>query len=99
MLQSWIKFWCLVVLCWLTAVVPAHAEFCRQVDGHQICILRIKRSAKNYWQYQATVSTDGTIQPSASYDCREKSIIDQDGNMALFRSRLDGAIVCTLYRR
>jgi hypothetical protein len=97
-LRSFIKLFCLVWLCWLATVSPARAEFCRQVDGHRICILSIKRSAKNYWQYQATVSTDGIERPSASYDCRERSIVDRDGNMALFRSRLDGSIVCSLYR-
>lgn len=99
MVQFVIKLLCLVLLYWLTAVAPASAEFCRQVDGHRICILSIKRSAKNYWQYQAIVSTDGEIQPSASYDCRDRSIVERDGNMALFRSRPDGAIVCSLYRR
>jgi hypothetical protein len=97
--RSLIKLLWVGLLCWLTVVAPARAEFCRQVDGHRICILSIKRSAKNYWQYQATVSTDGIKQPAASYDCREKSIIEADGNMALFRSRLDGSIVCSLYRR
>lgn len=99
MIQSVIKLFCLVLLSWLVTVAPARAEFCRQVDGHRICILSIKRSAKNYWQYQATVSTDGVKRPAASYDCREKSIVEADGNMALFRSRLDGSIVCSLYRR
>jgi hypothetical protein len=98
-IQSVIKLFCLVLLGWAVIVAPAQAEFCRQVDGHRICILSIKRSAKNYWQYQATVSTDGIQQPAASYDCREKSIVEADGNMALFRSRLDGSIVCSLYRR
>jgi hypothetical protein len=98
-IQSVIKLFCLVLLGWLVIVAPAQAEFCRQVEGHRICILSIKRSAKNYWQYQATVSTDGIERPAASYDCREKSIVEADGNMALFRSRLDGSIVCSLYRR
>jgi hypothetical protein len=83
---------------WWLSVMPARAEFCRQVDGHRICIVDIKRSAKNYWQYQAMVSTDGIEQPIASYDCRERSITDRDGNMSSFRSRKDGQLVCSLYR-
>lgn len=99
MWQSLLKVLWIVVLCWSIGIFPASADFCRQIDGHRICILRIKRSAKNYWQYQAVVSTDGVEQPSASYDCRDRSIIDRDGNMALFRSRRDGEFVCSLYRR
>ena len=83
---------------WLVSVTPARADFCRQVDNQRICILDIKRSAKNYWQYQAMVSIDGVEQPAASYDCRDRLITDPDGNMSSFRSRKDGKIVCSLYR-
>jgi hypothetical protein len=79
-------------------MAPAAADFCRKVDSTQICIVDIKRSAKNYWQYQALVSIDGIEQPSASYDCRARLITDPDGNMSSFRSRKDGSVVCSLYR-
>jgi hypothetical protein len=94
-----VKLLCLGLLCWLANTIPARAEFCRQVDGHRICILSIKRSAKNYWQYQAVVSTDGIEQPFATYDCRDRLITEPDGTMAAFRTRPAGAIVCSLYRR
>jgi hypothetical protein len=81
------------------SVAPAYAEFCREVEGQRICIVRIERSAKNYWQYQALTSIDGIEQPVASYDCRERLINDFDGHMSSFRSRKDGKIVCSLYRR
>jgi hypothetical protein len=81
------------------SVAPAYAEFCRGVEGLRICIVKIERSAKNYWQYQAMTSIDGIEQPLASYDCRERLITDFDGNMSSFRSRKDGSIVCSLYRR
>lgn len=93
-----VKLWWIGVFCWLVMIAPAHADFCRQVDEHRICILSIKRSAKNYWQYQAIVSTDGIDQPSASYDCRERWIVDRDGKITLFRFRIDGSVVCSLYR-
>ncbi|WP_295622117.1 hypothetical protein [Chamaesiphon sp. GL140_3_metabinner_50] len=86
------------LLVWCVKMAPASAQFCRQVDGHRICILKIERSAKNYWQYQAMVSTDGIERPTASYDCRDRSITEPDGNMSLFRSRKDGDLVCSLYR-
>jgi hypothetical protein len=98
-LRSLIKLWAIGLLLWLTNVDSVRAEFCRQVDGYRICIVRIDRSAKNYWQYQAMVSTDGIAQPSASYDCRAQLITDADGNTASFRSRRDGRVVCSLYRR
>jgi hypothetical protein len=80
-------------------ILPAQADFCRQFDGHQICFRKIERTAKNYWQYQAIASIDGIEKPFASYDCRDRSITDADGNMSSFRSRLDGKLICSLYRR
>jgi hypothetical protein len=80
-------------------LTPARAAFCRQVEDRRICIINIERSAKNYWQYQAAVSINGVRQPAASYDCRDRLITDPDGNMSSFRSRKDGNIVCSLYRR
>ncbi len=100
MLQSLVKLLCLVSVWWLVSTIPVRAdEFCRQLDSHRVCILRIERSAKNYWQYQAVVSTDGIEQPFANYDCRERLITEPDGNMAAFRTRPAGAFVCSLYRR
>jgi hypothetical protein len=83
---------------WFISIAPADAAFCRQVEGHQICIVDIKRSAKNYWQYQAVVSNDGIESPAASYDCRERLITDLAGNLSSFRSRQDAKFVCSLYR-
>ncbi|PSB51056.1 hypothetical protein, partial [Chamaesiphon polymorphus] len=99
LLTSVLKLISIGLLIWLTSVAPARAEFCREVEGHRICIVSIKRSAKNYWQYQAMVSIDGSELPRASYDCREGLITDLEGNTTSFRSRQDGRIVCSLYRR
>ena len=88
-----------ILLYWSIVTLPASADFCRQIDSHRVCILDIKRSAKNYWQYQATASIDGIDKPTASYDCRARSITDLDGNQSLFRSRLDSKLICSLYRR
>ena len=86
------------ILIWSMSLAPAHAEFCRQVEGHRICIVEIERSAKNYWQYQAVVSNDGIESPAASYDCRERLIVDLEGKVSSFRSRKDAKFVCSLYR-
>jgi hypothetical protein len=97
--RYFIKLFWLIFLCWSIDSRPVQAAFCRQIEGHQICILKIDRSAKNYWQYQALVSVDGIEKPAASYDCRDRLITDLDGNLSSFRSRIDGRIVCSLYRR
>jgi hypothetical protein len=93
-----VKLCSIGLLIWSIGVAPANAEFCRKLEGHQICIVDIQRSAKNYWQYQAVVSNDGIELPAASYDCRERLITDRDGSLSSFRSRKDGSVVCSLYR-
>lgn len=98
MLRSLFKLCSIGLLIWCVSVAPARAEFCRQVEGHRICIVDIKRSAKNYWQYQAVVSNDGIAELSASYDCRERLIIDLNGKVSSFRARKDAKFVCSLYR-
>jgi hypothetical protein len=97
-LRSLFKLCSIGLLIWCVSVAPAHAEFCRQVEGHRICIVDIKRSAKNYWQYQAVVSNDGILDSAASYDCRERLITDSNGKVSSFRARKDAKFVCSLYR-
>jgi hypothetical protein len=104
---NWLKFGCIraigllcaVAIGWSMMVLPAQASFCRQVNDRQVCILDIKRSAKNYWQYQAVTSINGVRQPTAVYDCRDRSIYEADGSISSFRSNPTGSIVCSLYRR
>ncbi len=43
---------------------------CRSVEGHQVCVLSIKRSAKNFWEYRVQLRVDGQPQPQERYDCR-----------------------------
>lgn len=97
-----VKFICKLcsigLLFWSISITSAAASFCRQIEGHQICIIDIKRSAKNYWQYQAVVSKDGIEAPPASYDCRERLITDFHGKLTSFRSSKDAQFVCSLYR-
>ncbi len=44
---------------------------CRQFSGDKICIVSIKRSAKNYWEYETIVKINGMIKPKKIYDCHE----------------------------
>jgi hypothetical protein len=54
-------------------VAPAAQAFtCRNYNSHKICILSIKRSAKNYWEYRASVIIDGVKTPVDLYNCRQR---------------------------
>ena len=50
----------IVLILTFVAMFPAEAYTCRNYNGHQVCILSIKRSAKNHWEYRASVSADGS---------------------------------------
>lgn len=71
---------------------------CYTVSGHQVCILEIRRSAKNYWEYRAAVSVDGEGRSLDLYNCRDRTHRTQDGRLIPFSKDLAGAIVCRLYR-
>jgi hypothetical protein len=47
------------------------APKCQTLDGHQLCLESIKRSAKYHWEYRVTVSVDSQKQPAQRYDCRQ----------------------------
>ncbi|WP_439341984.1 hypothetical protein [Vacuolonema iberomarrocanum] len=87
---------------WLSfsvAVSAAQAAYCRTVEGHEVCILDIHRSAKNYWEYRARVSVDGEARPMAVYDCRDRTLLRPDGTRVSFRNDITGDVVCRLFRR
>lgn len=66
----------------------------------QICIVEIKRSAKNFWEYQAVVSIDGEIRPQEKYNCRDRFLIEKDGTVKSFDNNdVAGNLVCSLYKR
>lgn len=64
----------------LLAPVAQAAPLCRTVADHQICILKITRSAKYYWEYRAVVTVDDQHRPMARYNCRTREYISRDGN-------------------
>jgi hypothetical protein len=62
----------LLTLLLFFGVVPSvEAATCRTFDEHRLCIVQIKRSAKNYWEYRASVSIDGVVSPMEFSDCRQ----------------------------
>lgn len=77
-----------------TLSLPAEAAFCRTEGGKSICILQIKRSAKNYWQYRASVRVNGTVTPIEVYDCRRRVKTPKNGQPIPFESRGAGELIC-----
>ncbi|PAX59420.1 hypothetical protein CK510_07160 [Brunnivagina elsteri CCALA 953] len=66
-------FTCILSLLLSFPVAPAAQAFtCRNYNSHKICILNIKRSAKNYWEYRASVIIDSVKTPVELYDCHQR---------------------------
>ena len=74
------------------------APLCRTIQNQNVCILTIKRSAKNYWEYSAAVSIDGKRGRKEPYDCRGRYKTRRDGSIEYFKSPSIGALVCKTYK-
>jgi hypothetical protein len=70
---------------------------CRLYDDHDVCIDRIKRSAKNYWEYRVSLTIDGQKQPEDVLDCRHYQRIDRDGFIDPFKPNDVGRFVCRYF--
>lgn len=75
------------------------ALICRELNEHKICILSIERSAKNYWEYRASIQIDDQIRPVEIYDCKKRIRIDHNGNEISFES--DGVLefICGFFKK
>jgi biopolymer transport protein ExbD len=80
-------------------VLPVEASSCRYSGDRSICILTIKRSAKNYWEYRAVVSVDGVEKPIEVYNCRDRVKLQKDGTAVPFERDAAGDFVCRLFKR
>ncbi|MBW4505397.1 MAG: hypothetical protein KME64_02625 [Scytonematopsis contorta HA4267-MV1] len=78
---------------------PAAAATCRNFHGHKICIIDINRSAKNYYEYRASVSVDGIKQPLQTYNCRRKIKITPDGTISRFEPNDPGDLICSIFKK
>ncbi|MBC1222058.1 hypothetical protein GNF10_05065 [Nostoc sp. UCD121] len=94
----------LLLILSLSVAHPAFASVCRNYDfynglrqHHQICILSINRSAKNYWEYKATVSVDGVKRPTEVYNCRERVKVQQGGAVLPFEQKDPGEMICSFF--
>ncbi|QYO62754.1 hypothetical protein [Leptolyngbya sp. 7M] len=79
--------------------LPATAAFCRIIGGQTICILEIKRSAKNYWEYRAAVKVNDEERPIEIYNCREQIRVRQDGITVPFQPNGAGELICRVLNR
>ncbi|WGV26978.1 hypothetical protein [Halotia branconii] len=82
-----------------TVVLSVFPFICRNYDGHIVCILSINRSAKNYWEYRASVSVDGVKNPKEVYNCRERVKVKQDKTVVSFRQNDPSELVCSLFNK
>lgn len=78
---------------------PAWAKVCRNYEGHQICILSIKRSAKKYWEYHAAVSVDGVKTPVETYNCRGRFKLQKDRTVIQFTQNSPGEMICSFFKK
>ncbi|TAF11179.1 MAG: hypothetical protein EAZ77_01545 [Nostocales cyanobacterium] len=78
---------------------PALAFVCHHYDGHEICILSIKRSAKKYWEYRASVSVDGVKTPVEIYNCRGKFKVNKDRTVSQFAENSPGEMICSFFQK
>ncbi|MDJ0578548.1 hypothetical protein [Crocosphaera sp.] len=89
----------LIVINWTIITPSAQAEFCRQINSQQICITKIKRSAKNYWEYRAAVKIEKETRPIEIYDCRQRHRITQQGEIIPFKSDGVGKLICRVLNK
>jgi hypothetical protein len=95
----------LAIVCWTAIALPVEASLCRDLDGHRICIVKIKRSAKYHYRYRTVVSIDGETQPLVVYNCsdrvsdyrRSRTITKKNKYPIPFKSNSPGNLVCSLF--
>jgi hypothetical protein len=91
-------FFLLILVFWLEFTPLAVAAMCRQDKGQEVCILKLKRSAKNYWEYRAKVSFDGKEQNNLEvYNCRDRTLTRKGKYPIPFKPDSLGELVCQIF--
>ena len=89
----------LLIVLWLGFTPQAQAEMCRDRFGQEVCILKLKRSAKNYWEYRAKVSVDGEKQRYKEiYNCRDRTLTRRGKYPIPFKPNSPGELVCKTFQ-
>lgn len=99
-----IAIYLMAIACFLLVLsAPAEAATCRQVQGHEICLQRVQRSAKYHWRYRVTATVDGEQRPLTRYDCRDRTQTPLAGSdqakTVKFSEEGIGNLVCQLLNR
>ncbi len=90
----------LLLVFWLWLMPIANAQICGDRNGHRVCILKLKRSAKNYWEYRAQVSIDGKKQAAKEiYNCRDRTLTRKGKYPIPFQANDPGELVCSLFAK
>ena len=90
----------LLLVFWLWFVPLANAEICGDRFGQQVCVIKLKRSAKNYWEYRAKVSIDGEKQRDKEiYNCRDRTLIRRGKYPIPFKPNSPGELVCKTFQK
>lgn len=103
-------FYLLLLILAFWMVAPAtKAATCQDIARQQVCLLRIKRSAKYYWEYRAILSIDGRKQPERVYNCRDLALSEalrdryyqEPDRLKVYYQQNDklGKTVCRLYEK
>ncbi len=93
-------FLLVLLIFWLGFTTVADASMCGDRNGHQVCILKLKRSAKNYWEYRAKVSIDGQKQTDKEiYNCRDRTLTRKGKYPIPFQANSPGELVCNLFQK
>ncbi|MGL5834404.1 MAG: hypothetical protein ACRC1Z_14385 [Waterburya sp.] len=91
-------FFLLTLAFWLGLTTLSEAAMCRHDHGQEVCILKLKRSAKNYWEYRAKVSFDGKEQNNLEvYNCRDRTIIRKGKYPIPFKPDSLGESICKIF--
>ncbi|MEM8676844.1 MAG: hypothetical protein AAGF83_23775 [Cyanobacteria bacterium P01_G01_bin.67] len=90
----------LLILFWLGFTPIANAAICGERNSQEVCILKLKRSAKNYWEYRAKVSINGEKQKNKEiYNCRDRTLTRKGKYPIPFKSNSPGELVCKTFQK
>jgi hypothetical protein len=96
-LRCWAIASLVSIVFWLAYPAPAQGCVCDQRNGQQICVERIQRSAKKYWEYRVQLTVNGVAQPLVFYNCyQQKKSQDRGAWVDLVEDKID-RLACSLF--
>jgi hypothetical protein len=89
----------ILIIAWMIPFsAKASMPICRDYNNQEVCILTIKRSAKNYWEYRVALRVDGKVIPVELYNCRDRTKRQIDGTILPFAADDPGLFLCKSLR-